>query len=101
MKRPPSFGQHFRIGRSPKRELIRVADVERSAKRCTTSWQAPSFDMFRPRMEQMNALLEQAPAFAQIGRRFRLENELNLLREIVDALDAATPAPCGFAIPWC
>ena len=36
-------------------------------------------------MEQMDALLEQAPAFAQIGRRFRLENELNLLRDIVDA----------------
>ena len=43
--------------------------------------------MLRPRMKQMDALLEQAPAFAQIGRRFRLEDELNLLREIVDAFD--------------
>ena len=40
--------------------------------------------MFRTRMQQMNALLEQAPAFAQISWRFRFEDELNLLREIID-----------------
>ena len=40
--------------------------------------------MFRPRMQQMDALLEQAPAFAQIGWRFRFEDQLNLLREIID-----------------
>ena len=41
--------------------------------------------MFRPRMQQMNALLEQTPAFPQISWRFRLEDELNLLREIIHA----------------
>ena len=47
----------------------------------------------------MESLLEQAPAFAQIGRRFRLQDELNLLREVVDAVEPAAPAPCARVEP--
>ncbi len=38
-------------------------------------------------MQQIQSLLKQAPAFAQIGRRFRFQDELNLLREIFHAVD--------------
>ena len=37
-------------------------------------------------MQQVDSLLEQVPAFAQIGRRFRLQNQLNFLRDFIDAL---------------
>ena len=36
--------------------------------------------MLRPRMEQVNSLLQQAPTFTQVRGRFRFEDELNLLR---------------------
>ena len=42
-------------------------------------------DMLRPRMQQMDSLLQQAPTFAQIGRRFRFQDQLNFLREIGNA----------------
>src|SRR2546423_1315360 len=42
--------------------------------------------VLRPGMEQIDSLLEKAPAFPQIRRRFRLENELNLLGEILDTV---------------
>ena len=39
------------------------------------------------RMEQIQALFEEAPTLAQISRRFRLENELNFLGEILNAIE--------------
>ena len=47
----------------------------------------------------MNSLLEQAPAFAQIGRRFRLEDELNFLRESSTLANLQRHAPCGGCDP--
>ena len=40
--------------------------------------------IFWPRVQKMNALFEQTPAFAQIGWRFCFEDELNFLRDLVD-----------------
>ena len=44
------------------------------------------FHLFRFRVQQMNALLQQSPAFAQIGRWFRFEDQLNFLRDFVHAV---------------
>ena len=52
-------------------------------------------------MQQMNSLLEQTPAFAQIGWRFRFQDELNFLRDIFDVCDLQRQAPSGGAIPSC
>ncbi len=38
--------------------------------------------MFRPCVEQMETLLEQIPAAAEVGGRFGLEDQLNLSRKI-------------------
>src|SRR5437870_3080054 len=38
-------------------------------------------------MQQVNSLLEQTPAFAQVSGRFRFEDELNLLRDVFYARD--------------
>ena len=38
-------------------------------------------------MQQINSLLEQTPTFAQIGRRFRFQDELNFLRDVSDVRD--------------
>jgi hypothetical protein len=40
--------------------------------------------MLRSRVQQVQPLFEEAPAFPQIGRRLRFEDKLNLLREIFD-----------------
>ena len=37
-------------------------------------------------MEQLDALLKEAPSFAQIGRGFGLENKLNFLRDVGDTV---------------
>src|ERR1700686_787536 len=47
----------------------------------------PLLRMLRPRMEKMKSLLEKTPTLPQIRWRFRLENKLNLLREILNAVD--------------
>ena len=47
----------------------------------------PFIYVFRTRVQEMNALLEQAPTFAQVGRRFCLEDELNFPCDIFDICD--------------
>ena len=44
--------------------------------------------ILRSRVQQMNSLFEQTPAFAQIGRRFCFENQLNLLCDLCNAFAA-------------
>ena len=39
---------------------------------------------FWARMQEMNSLFEQVPAFAQIGRRFCFQDELNFPGDIFD-----------------
>jgi hypothetical protein len=39
---------------------------------------------FWARMQEMNSLLEQIPAFAEIGGRFCFQNELNFLGDVFD-----------------
>jgi hypothetical protein len=45
------------------------------------------FGMLWPCMEKMKTLLEKAPTFSQIRRRFRFEDKLNLLCEIFHIVD--------------
>ena len=87
MNRPPSFGQHFRIGSSASENLISGLrpPVCRFPQQVHYFLAGPFFRMLRPRMQQIQSLFEQAPSFSQICRRFRFENELNLLRKIFHA----------------
>src|SRR5438105_12514934 len=43
-------------------------------------------DLFRSRVQEMNSLFQQRETFAQIGWRFCFENQLNFLRDLVNAL---------------
>src|SRR6266702_1741257 len=45
-------------------------------------------DLFRSRVQEMNSLFQQRETFAQIGWRFCFENQLNFLRDLVNALAA-------------
>ena len=45
------------------------------------------FGVLRSGVQQVQALFEEAPALAQVGRRFRLENELNFLRQVLNAVE--------------
>ena len=57
--------------------------------------------VLRPRVQQIESLFEQAPAFAQIGGRFRLQDQLNFLGEVFDAFDLQAPSPSDGANPSC
>ena len=77
MKRPPSFGQHFRIGRSF-RENVTVGLLKTMDHFLARSLPG----VFRTGVQQIESLLEEAPAFAKIRRRFRFQDELNFLSEV-------------------
>ena len=44
-------------------------------------------NMFRPGMQQMYPLFQQGPAFAQISRRFGLEDKLNFLSDVFNFIN--------------